>query len=120
MSGAHLDSVEEGPGDQRQRLRTPFDGRSDHGPFIENGVPAGGLFTGAEDVKTAQEAATYGGTAGEAYDSCYQQACDDRHNPSLTALEQMSDACGLRALSQHQGDQRPGVGSRHDAPGGQG
>jgi Zn-dependent M28 family amino/carboxypeptidase len=71
---------------------TPFDGRSDYGPFIENGVPAGGLFTGAEDVKTAQEAATYGGTAGEAYDSCYHQACDDRQNLSLTALDQMSDA----------------------------
>jgi Zn-dependent M28 family amino/carboxypeptidase len=78
-----------------QRLateETPFDGRSDYGPFIENGVPAGGLFTGAEDVKTAQEAATYGGTAGEAYDSCYHQACDDRQNLSLTALDQMSDA----------------------------
>ncbi|MBC7182753.1 MAG: M20/M25/M40 family metallo-hydrolase, partial [Marinobacter sp.] len=27
---------------------TAFDGRSDYGPFIEVGIPAGGLFTGAE------------------------------------------------------------------------
>ena len=29
---------------------TAFDGRSDYGPFIANGVPAGGLFTGAEGI----------------------------------------------------------------------
>ncbi|MGF2075322.1 hypothetical protein ACQUFC_17640, partial [Enterococcus casseliflavus] len=50
---------------------TPFSGRSDYGPFIAVGIPAGGLFTGAEGVKTAQEAAIYGGTAGEQYDPCY-------------------------------------------------
>ena len=27
---------------------TPFSGRSDYGPFIAEGIPAGGLFTGAE------------------------------------------------------------------------
>jgi Zn-dependent M28 family amino/carboxypeptidase len=76
---------------------TPFDGRSEYGPFIGNGAPAGGLFTGAEDVKTAEEAATYGGTAGEAYHSCYHQDCDDRHNVSLTALDQMTDAGRMRS-----------------------
>lgn len=35
-----------------------FDGRSDYGPFIENGIPAGGLFTGAEGVKSEEEAST--------------------------------------------------------------
>src|SRR5215213_6280460 len=29
---------------------TPFDGRSDYGPFIDAGIPAGGLFSGAEGV----------------------------------------------------------------------
>ncbi len=43
---------------------TPFSGRSDYGPFIALNVPAGGLFTGAEDVKTAEQAAIFGGTAG--------------------------------------------------------
>ena len=56
---------------------TAFDGRSDYGPFIAVGIPAGGLFSGAEEIKTAEEAAIYGGTAGVAYDPCYHQACDD-------------------------------------------
>lgn len=71
---------------------TAFDGRSDYGPFIENGVAAGGLFTGAEDVKTPREALVFGGTAGEPYDACYHQACDDLGNLSGQALDEMSDA----------------------------
>ena len=35
---------------------TAFDGRSDYGPFIAVGIPSGGLFTGAEDVKTEEQA----------------------------------------------------------------
>jgi Zn-dependent M28 family amino/carboxypeptidase len=76
---------------------TAFDGRSDYGPFIANGVPAGGLFTGAEGIKTAAQAATYGGTAGVAYDPCYHQACDTIANLSSTALDQMSDAAAHTA-----------------------
>ena len=71
---------------------TAFDGRSDYDAFISVGIPAGGLFTGAEGIKIAEEAAIYGGTAGIAYDPCYHQACDDIDNLSSTALDQMSDA----------------------------
>jgi Zn-dependent M28 family amino/carboxypeptidase len=71
---------------------TPFSGRSDYGPFIEAGIPAGGLFTGAEGVKTAGEAAVYGGTAGVAYDACYHLACDTFDNVTPTGLHQMADA----------------------------
>lgn len=56
---------------------TDFSGRSDYGPFIAVGIPAGGLFTGAEGIKTAEEADLYGGIAGEAYDPCYHQYCDN-------------------------------------------
>jgi Zn-dependent M28 family amino/carboxypeptidase len=38
---------------------TPFNVRSDYGPFIDAGIPAGGLFTGAEGEKTVEEAAVY-------------------------------------------------------------
>jgi Zn-dependent M28 family amino/carboxypeptidase len=55
---------------------TDFDGRSDYGPFIDVGIPAGGLFTGAEGIKTEREEAIYGGVAGLAYDPCYHAACD--------------------------------------------
>ncbi len=71
---------------------TAFDGRSDYGPFIAVGIPAGGLFSGAEGVKTAAQAAIYGGTAGLAYDPCYHAACDTLGNVNATALDQFSDA----------------------------
>ncbi|GAB2585895.1 amidohydrolase [Paractinoplanes abujensis] len=53
-----------------------FTGRSDYGPFIGTGIPAGGLFTGAEVEKTADDVAKWGGLAGVAYDPCYHEACD--------------------------------------------
>jgi Zn-dependent M28 family amino/carboxypeptidase len=55
---------------------TPFNGRSDYGPFILEGIPAGGLFSGAEGSKTAQQVTDYGGLLDVAYDPCYHQACD--------------------------------------------
>ncbi|MBF8255845.1 MAG: lieA [Anaerolineales bacterium] len=77
---------------------TDFSGRSDYGPFIAVGIPAGGLFTGAEGIKTAEEAALWGGTAGEAYDACYHQACDTYDNVNLTALDVNADAIGFASL----------------------
>jgi Zn-dependent M28 family amino/carboxypeptidase len=77
---------------------TEFDGRSDYDAFINAGIPAGGLFTGAEGIKTAAQAAVYGGMAGVAYDPCYHQACDTITNLSSTALDQMSDAIAHSTL----------------------
>ena len=71
---------------------TPFSGRSDYGPFIAEGIPAGGLFTGAEGLKTAAQAAIYGGQAGVAYDHCYHADCDDFGNVNMDAIDEMSDA----------------------------
>jgi Zn-dependent M28 family amino/carboxypeptidase len=83
---------------------TSFDGRSDYGPFIEVGIPAGGLFSGAEGIKTPEEATLFGGTAGVAYDSCYHQACDDITNLSTKAIQELGDAAahavGTLALSR--------------------
>jgi Zn-dependent M28 family amino/carboxypeptidase len=59
---------------------TPFNGRSDYGPFIAVGIPAGGLFSGAEGVKTEEQEEKYGGTAGVRYDTCYHQSCDTIDN----------------------------------------
>jgi Zn-dependent M28 family amino/carboxypeptidase len=75
-----------------------FDGRSDYGPFIAQGIPAGGLFSGAEALKTADEAQDFGGTAGEAYDKCYHQACDDLANVNEPALDVLSDAAAHAVL----------------------
>jgi Zn-dependent M28 family amino/carboxypeptidase len=77
---------------------TDFSGRSDYGPFIANGIPSGGLFTGAEGIKTAEEAALWGGTAGIAYDPCYHQACDTYANNNDYALDVNSDAIAFATL----------------------
>lgn len=71
---------------------TAFDGRSDYGPFIAVGIPAGGLFSGAEQLKTEEEVALFGGTAGVPYDVCYHQACDTVDNLSTAALNELGDA----------------------------
>jgi Zn-dependent M28 family amino/carboxypeptidase len=54
----------------------PFDGRSDYVGFINRGIPAGGVFAGAEALKTAEQVAKYGGVQGEQLDPCYHEACD--------------------------------------------
>jgi Zn-dependent M28 family amino/carboxypeptidase len=77
---------------------TAFDGRSDYGPFIARGAPAGGLFTGAEGIKTVPQARVFGGVAGIAYDPCYHQFCDDFTNLNATAFDQMSDAAATALM----------------------
>ena len=76
-----------------------FSGRSDYQAFINSGIPAGGLFTGAEVVKTAEQQAIWGGVAGESYDQCYHQACDDIDNVNLEALDVNIDAIALAVLA---------------------
>jgi Zn-dependent M28 family amino/carboxypeptidase len=73
-------------------LPTAFDGRSDYQAFQNNGVPAGGLFSGAEQIKTAEQVALFGGTEGLAFDPSYHQAGDGRDNLNDAGWEQMADA----------------------------
>ncbi|MEV6811859.1 M20/M25/M40 family metallo-hydrolase [Micromonospora sp. NPDC051296] len=71
---------------------TDFDGRSDYGPFISVGIPAGGTFTGAEGIKSSAQASLWGGTAGQAFDPCYHRSCDTTTNINDTALDRNADA----------------------------
>ncbi|MEK9519309.1 M28 family metallopeptidase [Streptomyces sp. NPDC087908] len=66
---------------------TDFSGRSDYGPFIKVGIPSGGTFTGAEGIKTAAQAAKFGGTAGVAYDVNYHAKGDDLKNVNMKAFD---------------------------------
>ncbi|TAQ84812.1 hypothetical protein B7494_g6873 [Chlorociboria aeruginascens] len=65
----------------------PFDGRSDYDAFIKNGIPGGGIATGAEGVKTEEEKEMFGGTAGVWFDPCYHQLCDTVGNCNFDAWE---------------------------------
>jgi aminopeptidase Y len=77
---------------------TDFSGLSDYGPFIAAGIPSGGIFTGAEGIKTPDEAALWSGTAGVAYDPCYQLACDTYANNNDSALDVNADAVAFAVL----------------------
>ncbi len=55
---------------------TSFDGRSDYDGFTQAGIPSGGLFSGAEVKKSAEEATLWGGKADEPFDPNYHQKGD--------------------------------------------
>ena len=78
---------------------TEFSGRSDYEAFILNGIPASGLFTGAEVLKTAEQASIWGGTVGAQFDPCYHQACDTFANNNDHALDVNSDAVAFAVLT---------------------
>ncbi|MGN5236202.1 M28 family metallopeptidase [Rhodococcus sp. SJ-3] len=71
---------------------TDFDGRSDYGPFMAVGIPAGGTFTGADEVKSPEEADKWGGTAEQEYDPNY-------HRPEDTVDNIDRDAFAVAAAS---------------------
>ena len=99
----------------------PFDSRSDYLSFFDAGIPAGGIISGDADKKTVDQAATYGGVPGLAYDPCYHQECDTLKdelqseevnqveaaygdavivgNVNTKALDEMSDAAAHATLT---------------------
>ena len=78
---------------------TQFSGRSDYQAFIEAGIPSGGLFTGAEVVKSPAQVAIWGGMAGEQFDPCYHEVCDTFGNVALHALDVNSDLIAFAQLT---------------------
>ncbi|CAF3725374.1 unnamed protein product [Rotaria socialis] len=79
---------------------TDFSGRSDYGPFLAEGIVAGGLFSGADGTKTLDERNYYdqmlgqgmGGIAGAIHDPCYHRQCDSIQNINAFAYEKMVQA----------------------------
>ncbi|ORA17216.1 M28 family metallopeptidase [Mycobacterium arosiense] len=65
---------------------TAFDGRSDYDGFTLAGVPAGGLFSGAEGKMSADQAKLWGGTADQPFDPNYHQKTDTLDHIDRTAL----------------------------------
>jgi hypothetical protein len=84
---------------QRQPVEElSLEGSSDHAPFAEAGFAVGGVFTGADERKSANATRRFGGTAGKPYDSCYHQACDTVANVNMRVFGQMADAVAVVAL----------------------
>ena len=76
-----------------------FDARSDYQAFINNGIPASGLFTGAEVPKTAEQQSIWGGTVGAQFDPCYHLACDTFANNNNHALAVNAKSIAFAALT---------------------
>lgn len=74
---------------------TDFSGRSDYQAFIDNGIPASGLFSGADGTKTAEEAEMFGGTVGAKHDTNYHQPTDTIENVSQESLDIFAPAIGF-------------------------
>ena len=75
------------------KLKAEFVG-DDESAFIEAGIPVGGAENGDEDQKMRRQAKLWGGKAGEHYDRCYHQACDNVDNVNRDVLNHY-----LRALA---------------------
>ncbi|KAJ2366392.1 hypothetical protein H4S02_001756 [Coemansia sp. RSA 2611] len=71
---------------------TDMRGGSDFLPFIENGVPAGGVLAGASEIKSIDERRKRGGMARTPLDPCYHRECDTLLNINLEALQRLSRA----------------------------
>ncbi|CAF1094268.1 unnamed protein product [Adineta ricciae] len=79
---------------------TDFSGRSDYGPFLAEGIVAGGLFSGADETKSHEQRKRYeealgpnmGGVSGAIQDPCYHKACDSIDNINVFAYEKIVQA----------------------------
>jgi len=94
---------------------TEFDGRSDYDAFTLAGVPAGGLFAGAETDKSEDQAELWGGEAGRPFDPNYHKDTDTIDNIDREALQihgrGVAYAVGIYAQNQRG---RNGIPVRED------
>ncbi|CDO09371.1 amidohydrolase [Mycolicibacterium cosmeticum] len=66
---------------------TSFDGRSDYDGFTKAGIPSGGLFSGADEDMTEEEARLWGGKANQPFDPNYHKATDTLDHVDRTSLD---------------------------------
>jgi aminopeptidase Y len=70
----------------------PLGGSSDHFSFDQAGIPTGGLFAGANERKSQDQAALFGGQANAPEDSCYHLACDTADRVDQKLLGELARA----------------------------
>lgn len=94
---------------------TSFVGRSDYDGFTKAGVPAGGLFSGAEEKMTREQAELWDGKADEPFDPNYHKKTDTLDQIDRNAMEingaGVAYVVGIYALDQRG---RNGVPIRDD------
>jgi len=73
-------------------------GGSDHFFFSQAGVPIGGIFSGATEEVTTEQAAANDGEAGEPMDPCYHLACDTLENVDTEQAATYAQAAAAAAM----------------------
>ena len=72
----------------------PFDGRSDYYSFTLAGIPAGNLYTGMDEVKTAEQVKAWGGEPDKWCDPNYHTAEDNIANINRDVLAKTGPVVG--------------------------
>ena len=84
---------------RRSRSRAPISRAVGLQAVHRGGHPVGRALHGRRGIKTAQQAAIWGGTAGPQFDPCYHLACDTFANNNNHALEVNSDLIAYAQLT---------------------
>ena len=63
-----------------------FSGRSDYQAFMDAGIPVGGVNSGADEVKTEEEAKLFGGEVGKQLDTNYHKITDTLENVNVDSV----------------------------------
>jgi len=79
----------------RRVVSANLGGASDHASFARAGVPVGGLFTGADEEKSAAQEAAFGGRVGQPYDACYHRSCDTLANVDVPLATRLARAAAF-------------------------
>jgi Zn-dependent M28 family amino/carboxypeptidase len=82
-------------------------GASDHAPFQDAGIPTGGLFSGASEVKTLDQKTEFGGTADAPFDPCYHLACDTAANVVTEQVASFTAIAAAAVLALARGELLP-------------
>lgn len=82
----------------------PLGGSSDHFSFDLAGIPTGGLFSGANEIKTQDQAGLFGGEANAPEDPCYHLACDTADRIDATLLAELAHAAAWATGALASGD----------------
>ncbi|AOW93286.1 amidohydrolase [Rhodococcus sp. WMMA185] len=69
-----------------------FDGRSDYAPFFDRGIPTGGVFSGAEQLKTDAQVQKWGGRPHAPFDPNYHGPSDTIDNVDPLVLAKNATA----------------------------
>jgi Zn-dependent M28 family amino/carboxypeptidase len=72
---------------------------SDHFFFAQAGIPIGGIFSGASELMSADQAAANGGQAGQPMDPCYHLACDTIENVDVEQVATYAQAAAAAAMA---------------------